>query len=417
MFVGNTRPGRKNDLPVQFRPADFETLRSFDINVTFAKTSQQLHQVPGEGVVVVEKQYSGIPVNFHVYSNCTVVFINRSEIARKINDFATRAHPFLFAIGFEGEKGFVVTHEEAAQQGILYDFEGNTNADRSRQTPGFRIMPVGFGVYDDAFRKVMFHLKRGDTYLINLTFPTPVASDADPVQLFRISRAPFKLYVPGQFLVFSPELFVRICDGMISSCPMKGTRNAALPGAAESLLSDAKELYEHNTIVDLIRNDLAMVSTHVRVEKFRYLELIRTNRGDLWQMSSLISGRLPEGYAGHLGEIILSLLPAGSVTGAPKERTVQIIRDAEPYERGFYTGIFGFFDGRKLTTAVAIRFIELNPENCAPVIRSFWDMTDSESFIENEWKYLFKSGGGITALSNAGDEYREMISKVYIPVD
>jgi len=154
-----------------------------------------------------------------------------------------------------------------------------------------------------------------------------------------------------------------------------------------------KEFYEHNTIVDLIRNDLAMVSTGIRVNRFRYIDRIHTNRKDLLQVSSEISGTLPADFLSHLGEIIFTLLPAGSVTGAPKEKTVQIIRDTEPAERGFYTGICGYFDGTSLDSAVMIRFIENTNKG----------MT-------------FRSGGGITSLSNVADEYRELIDKVYVPV-
>ena len=146
--------------------------------------------------------------------------------------------------------------------------------------------------------------------------------------------------------------------------------------------------------MDLIRNDLSRVSTGVRVTRFRYIDRIQTNRGDLLQMSSEITGELQAGYRQRLGEILFSLLPAGSVTGAPKEKTVEIIRATESYSRGFYTGIFGYFDGHSLTSAVSIRFIE---------------KTDSG--------LVYKSGGGITALSNLQDEYDEMVKKVYVPVD
>jgi para-aminobenzoate synthetase component I len=208
-----------------------------------------------------------------------------------------------------------------------------------------------------------------------------------------MSRAPFRLYVPGRFAVFSPEAFVRMEGRNISSCPMKGTIDASLPDAGKRLLSDEKEFFEHNTIVDLIRNDLSMVSTGVKVARFRYLDRIHTNRGDLLQMSSEIMGVLPRDYRSRLGEILFRLLPAGSVTGAPKEKTVQIIRSAEISDRGFYTGIFGYFDGNSLTSAVSIRFIEETSEGL-----------------------FFRSGGGITALSDMKTEYEEMLAKVYVPV-
>jgi para-aminobenzoate synthetase component 1 len=110
-------------------------------------------------------------------------------------------------------------------------------------------------------------------------------------------------------------------------------------------------------------------------------------------MSSEICGDLPADYRLRLGEILFKMLPAGSVTGAPKEKTVEIIRSAESYDRGFYTGIFGFFDGQSLVSAVSIRFIE-----------------------QINGGLVFKSGGGITALSQVESEYLEMLKKIYVPV-
>jgi para-aminobenzoate synthetase component 1 len=136
-----------------------------------------------------------------------------------------------------------------------------------------------------------------------------------------------------------------------------------------------------------------MVATGIRVNRFRYIDRLHTNRKDLLQVSSEISGILPVNFLSHLGEIIFALLPAGSVTGAPKEKTVQIIRDTETCDRGFYTGICGYFDGNSLDSAVMIRFIENTGSGM-----------------------VFRSGGGVTALSNVVDEFRELIDKVYVPV-
>ena len=94
------------------------------------------------------------------------------------------------------------------------------------------------------------------------------------------------------------------------------------------------------------------------------------------------------------GDLFISLLPAGSITGAPKPRTVQIIREAETYDRGFYTSVTGYFDGRNLDSAVLIRFLEQPPDGTK----------------------VFKSGGGITFRSEARNEYEEMKQKVYVPL-
>ena len=172
------------------------------------------------------------------------------------------------------------------------------------------------------------------------------------------SRALYKVWVKNRFVVFSPEIFVRIKKGIISSYPMKGTIDATLPDAVQTLMNDGKEAAEHATIVDLIRNDLSIVASHVWVERYRYMDVLQTNRGPILQTSSEICGELPEDYKRQLGDILFSMLPAGSITGAPKKKTMQIIREAEGYERGFYTGITGYFDGDNMDSAVMIRFVE-----------------------------------------------------------
>jgi para-aminobenzoate synthetase component 1 len=328
-------------------------------------------------------------------NNTFSFFLTRTEILHKINHFSGDKKPFLFAIDYQGENGFVLSPEDADNIGVKCEIKNGKSSENSarKQLLKFDIYPIKIETYKQAFEQVEFHLKRGDTYLLNLTFPTKIESNLSLSEIYEISQAPYKLLVPGHFVVFSPEVFLRIADSRISCCPMKGTIDASVPHAEEVLLGDEKEFFEHNTIVDLIRNDLSMVSTNVEVTRFRYIDRIHTNRGDLLQMSSEITGDLPPGYLNNLGEILFTLLPAGSVTGAPKEKTVEIIKAAEIYNRGFYTGIFGYFDGHSLTAAVSIRFIELTDDGM-----------------------VFKSGGGITALSDMESEYQEMLKKIYVPI-
>lgn len=212
--------------------------------------------------------------------------------------------------------------------------------------------------------------------------------------LFEQSKARYKLLFRDEFLVFSPEIFVQIKDGKLFSFPMKGTIDANIPNAREKIINDPKEFAEHVTIVDLIRNDLSQVASNVKVKRFRYMEEIRTHGKNLLQVSSEIVGDLTLGYASRIGDLILSLLPAGSVSGAPKSKTVEIIRTAEEEKRGYYTGVFGYFDGVNLDSGVMIRYIERSGD-----------------------KLFYRSGGGITTQSNARTEYQELIDKVYVPID
>ena len=227
---------------------------------------------------------------------------------------------------------------------------------------------------------------------MNLTFRTPIDINLTLREIFAVSQAPYKLLYDENFVVFSPECFVKIIDGRIYTFPMKGTINASVDNAANVLIGNKKEEYEHNTIVDLMRNDLSMVSIDVEVLKYRYIETINTHKSQILQTSSEIAGVLPTDWRANLGEVILRLLPAGSISGAPKEKTVEIIQEVEGQPRGYYTGVFGIFDGASLDTAVMIRFIE---------------QSDGEMF--------FRSGGGITALSCADDEYQELLEKIYVP--
>ena len=252
--------------------------------------------------------------------------------------------------------------------------------------------PVPYGRYLEAFTRVVGAQRAGDSYLCNLTFPTAIDITLTLGEIFHAAGSPYRLLVRDNFTVFSPESFVRIKGGVISSYPMKGTIGAMVPDAETELLADEKEFAEHLTIVDLIRNDLGIVARDIRVERFRYVERIETSGGGILQTSSEITGRLPRDYRERIGEIVAALLPAGSVTGAPKKRTVEIIKEAEGYDRGYYTGVFGCFDGNDLDSAVMIRFIE---------------MTDTGP--------VFKSGGGITVYSDPESEYQELIEKVYVP--
>lgn len=325
---------------------------------------------------------------------------NICEINKKISKLASVGEKFLFAIDFDKNDGFVLSDSEAKQQKIFFNINGKTNfrqddynCENVNINKDFEVKKINFDDYRKSFDKVMYHLKRGDTYLLNLTFKTEIITRLSLKDIFIKSNAPFKLLYKNKFVVFSPEAFVNIRGKIIQSFPMKGTIDASVINARKKILSSNKEFYEHNTIVDLIRNDLNIVANNVKVEKFRFIQKIRSNRGDLLQVSSKITGTLPDDFYQNLGDIILKLLPAGSVTGAPKEKTVQIIKDAETYKRGFYTGIFGYFDGKNLDSAVAIRFIE-----------------------NYEGKLFFKSGGGITALSDPESEYNELIQKIYVPI-
>ena len=311
----------------------------------------------------------------------------------RLSYYASRRIPFLFVIDYGQKEVFV--EPVANLHNIFFKVPGVRNYTLPPKTYPkiLKKEPVSFERYSAAFLEVQRQIRKGNTYLLNLTFPTPIQTDADLLALFYTTKAKFKLYFKDRFICFSPERFVKIHGDEISTYPMKGTIDAAVANAKERILRDEKEMAEHTMVVDLLRNDLNMVATQTRVRRFRYVDEIVAGKKRLLQVSSEIGAKLPKDWRENLTDIFAKLLPAGSVTGTPKRSTCEIIERVEGYDRGFYTGVFGYFDGENLDSAVMIRFIEKSPKGL-----------------------VYKSGGGITADSDLHKEYQELIDKIYLPL-
>jgi para-aminobenzoate synthetase component 1 len=326
--------------------------------------------------------------------------MNNREIAQDMmNHLGAEKTPFLFIIDFLQQKPIVIPLHEVNSQYILFQtcIAGNDHEVTSELITNFNYLlentPQSFEDYRDQFDVVVSEIKKGNSYVVNLTGQTPIRLESNLQTIFYQAKAKYKLWYQDEFVCFSPETFVMIDQGKVRTYPMKGTIHASHPNARQNVLNSPKEKAEHSTIVDLLRNDLSMVANDVTVTKFRYIEEIETYKGKLLQVSSEVEGTLQSDYFSHLGDILFTMLPAGSITGAPKKKTVDIILKVETYQRGYYTGVFGVFDGRRLDSAVMIRFIEKTQDG-----------------------YVYKSGGGITAQSNPHDEYDELIEKIYVPI-
>ena len=288
---------------------------------------------------------------------------NKEQAIKRMNQFGQHHRPFVFIINYLQDASYIEEVAAVDSTELLYNLNGFTNQATSTEkyTPSFSAKPANsihwqpsaesFYSYQRSFNIVRQNILAGNSFLTNLTCRTPVDTNLTLKDIYSI------------------------------------------PSAAQLLMNDPKEAAEHATIVDLIRNDLSMVANQVFVSRYRYIDTLQTNQGAILQTSSEIQGILPENYPEHLGELIFRLLPAGSITGAPKKKTMQIIREAETYDRGFYTGIMGYSDGINLDSAVMIRFVEQEGE-----------------------KMYFKSGGGITCQSDAESEYNEMKQKIYVPI-
>ena len=320
--------------------------------------------------------------------------MSKDLIKEKLNKFGSEKEPFLFVLSYDLSK-FYIQKLSNLPTNIKYKIDSKEDL-----TPKTKIalekFPITFEEYKKKFDFLQEEIKKGNTYLCNLTAKSEIKTSITLDEIYEKVEAKFKLRFKNEddnFVCFSPERFVEIKDNKIFTYPMKGTIDSSIPNAQAIILNDKKELAEHTMVVDLLRNDLGIIGSNLRVDNFRYIEEINAGDKKLLQVSSAISADLLNNWNEKIGDILTSLLPAGSITGTPKRKTVEILEKLEDYNRDFYTGIFGVFDGENLDSSVMIRFIEEN---------------------DNGDKF-YKSGGGITCDSNILNEYQELIDKIYLP--
>jgi len=314
----------------------------------------------------------------------------------EMDELSHQKVPFFFIIDFLVDKVEIFRESEISKNGLLIDFQLFSNTKKQEalnKKTAWKSYPESLESFKKGFDKVQENIRLGNSYLTNYTRKTKIETNLSLEEIFHYSQAKYKVLYKDFFVFFSPETFIKIISDKIFTYPMKGTIDASLENAAEVLKNDKKEKAEHYTVVDLLRNDLSMVADDVKVDKFQYIDFLKTHQKDLFAMSSEISGNLKPESKGKIGSIMQKLLPAGSILGAPKPKTLEIIVEAEGFDRGFYTGVCGWFDGENLDSCVMIRFIEKEGD-----------------------QLYFKSGGGITHMSKLEDEYEEMKNKIYVPI-
>jgi len=307
-----------------------------------------------------------------------------------LNTLGRQRKPFLFISDFKAQKLEVILLEELEKEDVEFCIDENYKYNEHNHY--LKTNPIKFQNYQEKFNRVIQKIESGETYILNLTQATPIESQLSLKEIYSLANAHYKLRFKDKFVCFSPEKFVQINADKIHTYPMKGTIDSSLPNAKEQILNDKKEMAEHIMVVDLLRNDLSIVSSDVKVEEFRYITEIEAGDKKLLQVSSHISGNVGDDWHENIGTILKSILPAGSISGAPKKSTLEIIQDIEEYERGFFSGIFGLYDGESFDSGVMIRFIEKSNNS-----------------------YTYKSGGGITLDSEAKLEYNELQDKIYLP--
>ena len=256
--------------------------------------------------------------------------------------------------------------------------------------------------YDCAIRRIREYIAAGDTYQVNHTIRMQAEFSGDPKAFYRdLCRsqcASYSAYLDlgrHKILSASPELFFSLDNGKLTARPMKGTRPRGRWEAEDLALADAlqtaeKDRAENLMIVDLLRNDLGRVAETGSVSVPALWEVERYET--VWQMTSSVTARLRQD-SGPL-EILQALFPCGSVTGAPKVRTMEIISELETSPRGVYTGSIGYISpGPEMAFNVAIRTV--------------WIDTDLG-------RAEFGVGGGITYDSSESGEHEECMVKARV---
>jgi anthranilate synthase component 1 len=251
--------------------------------------------------------------------------------------------------------------------------------------------------YEAVVRHCQEYIKAGDIFQVVPSQRFRVETSAEPFDIYRVLRvvnpSPFLFYLPfGDFSLIgsSPEILVRVEDGSVTIRPLAGTRRRGRDEAedralAEELLADPKERAEHIMLVDLGRNDVGRVAEFATVQLTDVMKVERYSH--VMHITSNVTGKLAPGKTAF--DALRAGLPAGTVSGAPKVRAMQIIDEVEPQRRGPYGGAVGYIDFTgNMDTCIALRTLVL----------------------QGRTAYV-QAGGGIVYDSDPAAEYEETVNK------
>ena len=291
------------------------------------------------------------------------------ELGRFIHQLTSRAqtssHPLIEAWSFE-------THQTLSKEQVDTFLEQELKSLGNEEVLA-GVMDVVESITQEKFNediaRIQEYIRNGDTYQINHTYRITGKTYGPPLALYSRLRK----RQPGRFGAYiaqsntngnryllsqSPELFIHKQGEILKAMPMKGTANALSSGAS-ALSDDPKNQAENVMIVDLLRNDLSRISLPGTVSVPNLFEVAR--HGDVLQMTSTVQGRIKPDTA--LADVLQAVFPCGSVTGAPKKRSMQIIQELEGQDRGYYCGALGWLDpDGDFAFSVPIRTIEIEEE-------------------------------------------------------
>jgi anthranilate synthase component 1 len=267
--------------------------------------------------------------------------------------------------------------------------------------------------FEAAVRKCVDYIRAGDIFQVVPSQRLEVPIRVHPFQIYRTLRvvnpSPFMFYVrtPSVTLVgSSPEIMVRVKDGLVTTRPLAGTRRRGETDEedrllAEELLADPKELAEHVMLVDLGRNDVGRVARYRTVKLSDTMTIERYSH--VMHITSNVAGQLAPGMTAF--DALRACLPAGTVSGAPKVRAMQIIDEVEPHRRGPYAGAVGYFDfNGNMDTCIALRTIVV--QGGTAYVQAGAGIV-ADSVPANEWQEtLNKARGLLTAIEAAESQVR-----------
>ncbi|MGZ5018719.1 MAG: aminodeoxychorismate synthase component I, partial [Methylobacter sp.] len=376
----------------------------------FDLVKQQLHSFPN---VNLEAGFEDLPFNGGAIGYFSYDLARRlealptiAEDAEHIAEMAVGIYQWAVIVDHHRQKSYLVGNCDAHQwQDLIERFSQLpvTQDDREFKVVGEIKSNMDKDFYIQAFNRIKHYLKEGDCYQVNLTQRFVADCEGDPWTAYKTLRklnaAPFSCYLnlpEVQILSSSPERFLKLTDSVVETKPIKGTRPRK-PDYAEDqqqikdLEASSKDRAENLMIVDLLRNDISKTCKNgsVKVPVLFDVESYAT----VHHLVSTVTGILAENQ--HALDLLKSCFPGGSITGAPKIRSMEIIEELEPNRRGVYCGAIGYvgFNGN-MDTNIAIRTLV----HSGNTIR-FW------------------AGGGIVNDSVAEDEYQESFDKAAAMLD
>ena len=349
---------------------------------------EQFHEIPG-----AKRDPLGMPEIFFIFVQTLVAFDNLKHTIKVIDN-----------VRLNGKAGLRKAYNKATARirKLISSLEKKPRAIEARDLSGqARARKVRSNLTPEAFeaavRKAKDYIEAGDIIQVVLCQRLETKTEADPFEIYRalrfINPSPYMFYLELEGLRVigsSPETMVRLTGDTIELRPIAGTRRRGSTPAEEArleadLLSDPKERAEHIMLVDLGRNDVGRVAEIGSVEVNELMAIERYSH--VIHLVSNIRGKLAPGKSPF--DLFVSSFPAGTVSGAPKIRAMQIISELEPEKRGLYAGAIGYFSfNGNLDTCIVIRTIL---------------MQGKRAFIH--------AGAGIVADSEPEKEYQETLNK------